>query len=45
LQGSSYPGFRALGQQTAGGTKDALAEKHGEYDIVLTNPPFGKRAA
>src|SRR5579871_1003173 len=23
-------------------TKDALASKHGEYDIVLANPPFGK---
>ncbi len=22
-------------------TKDALAGKHGEYDMVLANPPFG----
>ena len=22
-------------------TKDALAGKHGEYEIVLANPPFG----
>jgi type I restriction enzyme M protein len=26
-------------------TKDALVGKHGEYDMVLANPPFGKRAA
>jgi type I restriction enzyme M protein len=25
--------------------KDALAGKHGEYDLVLANPPFGKKAA
>jgi type I restriction enzyme M protein len=24
-------------------TKDALAGKHGEYEIVLANPPFGNR--
>jgi type I restriction enzyme M protein len=24
--------------------KDALAGKHGEYEMVLTNPPFGRRA-
>jgi type I restriction enzyme M protein len=26
-------------------TKDALAGKHGEYEIVLANPPFGKKSA
>ncbi|HVE69837.1 MAG TPA: class I SAM-dependent DNA methyltransferase [Thermoanaerobaculia bacterium] len=26
-------------------TKDALKEKHGEYDIVLANPPFGKKSS
>jgi type I restriction enzyme M protein len=26
-------------------TRDALAGKHGEYDIVLTNPPFGKKSS
>jgi len=26
-------------------TKDALAAKHGEYDIVLANPPFGKKSS
>ncbi len=25
--------------------KDALAGKHGEYDLVLANPPFGKRSS
>jgi type I restriction enzyme M protein len=26
-------------------TKDALAGKHGEYAIVLANPPFGKKSS
>ncbi len=26
-------------------TKDALAAKHGEYDIILANPPFGKKSS
>jgi type I restriction enzyme M protein len=26
-------------------TRDALGEKHGEYDIVLANPPFGKKSS
>ncbi len=26
-------------------TKDALSEKHGEYEIVLANPPFGKKSS
>ncbi len=26
-------------------TKDALAAKHGEYDVVLANPPFGKKSS
>lgn len=25
--------------------KDALGAKHGEYEIVLTNPPFGKKSS
>src|SRR6266496_270986 len=25
--------------------KDALAGKHGEYDMVLANPPFGKKSS
>ena len=25
--------------------KDALAGKHGEYEVVLTNPPFGKKSS
>ncbi|HVC09525.1 MAG TPA: class I SAM-dependent DNA methyltransferase [Elusimicrobiota bacterium] len=27
------------------GGKDALAGKHGEYDMVLANPPFGKKSS
>lgn len=26
-------------------TKDALSSKHGEYDIILANPPFGKKSS
>jgi type I restriction enzyme M protein len=26
-------------------TKDALTGKHGEYEIVLANPPFGKKSS
>src|ERR1017187_10199810 len=26
-------------------TKDGLAGKHGEYEIVLANPPFGKKSS
>ena len=26
-------------------TNDALAGKHGEYELVLTNPPFGKKSS
>jgi len=25
--------------------RDALASKHGEYDLVTTNPPFGKKSS
>jgi type I restriction enzyme M protein len=25
--------------------KDALGAKHGEYDMVMTNPPFGKKSS
>jgi type I restriction enzyme M protein len=27
------------------GGRDALAAKHGEYDMVLANPPFGKKSS
>lgn len=26
-------------------TKDALAGRHGEFEVVLTNPPFGKKSS
>ncbi|MDR1498147.1 MAG: hypothetical protein LBS59_07045 [Puniceicoccales bacterium] len=26
-------------------TRDALSGKHGEYDLVLANPPFGKKSS
>src|SRR5262245_44328163 len=26
-------------------SKDALAGKHGEYDMVLASPPFGKKSS
>ncbi|MGH8115164.1 MAG: N-6 DNA methylase, partial [Rhodanobacteraceae bacterium] len=26
-------------------TRDALSEKHGEYEVVLANPPFGKKSS
>ena len=26
-------------------TRDALAGKHGEYDLILANPPFGKKSS
>ncbi len=26
-------------------TRDALAGKHGEYEVVLANPPFGKKSS
>ena len=26
-------------------TKDALSGKHGEYDMILANPPFGKKSS
>ena len=26
-------------------TRDALAAKHGEYEMVLTNPPFGRKSS
>jgi type I restriction enzyme M protein len=42
-------GSEADGQTLESGlpvvTKDALASKHGEYDIVLANPPFGKKSS
>lgn len=26
-------------------TQDALAAKHGEYDVILSNPPFGRKSS
>jgi type I restriction enzyme M protein len=31
--------------QVAVSVRDALAGKHGEYDLVLANPPFGKKSS
>ena len=25
--------------------RDALAGKHGEYDVILANPPFGRKSS
>jgi len=25
--------------------RDALASKHGEYDVIITNPPFGRKSS
>lgn len=33
------------GDQLPVQTRDALAGKHGEYDVVLANPPFGKKSS
>jgi len=44
----------AIGRLPSGGdpaynlpaiTKDALAGKRGEYEVVLANPPFGKKSS
>lgn len=32
-------------EQVPVAVKDALAGKHGEYDLVLANPPFGKKSS
>ncbi len=47
--------LHGIGSESGGGatsldelpvvTKDALAGKHGEYEIVLANPPFGKKSS
>lgn len=47
---SGVPPLVQVEQQDAAGelpvtTKDALAGKQGEYDLVLTNPPFGKKSS
>ncbi|MCX6923382.1 MAG: class I SAM-dependent DNA methyltransferase, partial [Verrucomicrobia bacterium] len=48
------PGGKDAGSGSAGSgdpayipvlVRDALAGKHGEYDLVLTNPPFGKKSS
>ena len=41
LAGTAKPAAAALPVIT----RDALAGKHGEYDMVLTNPPFGKKSS
>ncbi|HVF71407.1 MAG TPA: class I SAM-dependent DNA methyltransferase, partial [Chthoniobacterales bacterium] len=41
----SEPDGRSLESGLPVVTKDALASKHGEYDIVLANPPFGKKSS
>ncbi len=47
--GQSSEGSAKVGEEPDGdlpvATKDALAGKHGEYDIVLANPPFGKKSS
>jgi type I restriction enzyme M protein len=51
--GSGVPPLNSEGQSRDGSatfdlpvlTKDALASKHGEYEIVLANPPFGKKSS
>jgi type I restriction enzyme M protein len=38
-------GDGADAEQLPVATRDALAGKHGEYDMVLANPPFGKKSS
>ena len=39
ISGESAPDLPVVGG------RDALASKHGEYDMVLANPPFGKKSS
>jgi type I restriction enzyme M protein len=41
----SGPGQAADAAHVPVMVKDALAGKHGEYEMVLTNPPFGKKSS
>jgi type I restriction enzyme M protein len=43
--GSGPDGHAANATDLPVTTKDALAGKHGEYDLVLANPPFGKKSS
>jgi len=43
--GGSAPDGQDLVENLPVVTKDALAGKHGEYEIVLANPPFGKKSS
>src|SRR5213083_164687 len=44
-KGNSQDGRSTLEDEVPVLVKDALAGKHGEYDMVLANPPFGKKSA
>src|SRR5436190_1716227 len=43
--GGSRDGRATLEEDVPILVKDALAGKHGEYEIVLANPPFGKKSS
>src|SRR2546426_383064 len=44
-KGNSQDGCSTLEDEVPVLVKDALAGKHGEYDMVLANPPFGKKSS
>src|SRR5437899_1455831 len=44
-RGDSQDGRSTLEDEVPVLVKGALAGKHGEYDLVLANPPFGKKSA
>src|SRR2546425_4893117 len=44
-KGNGQDGRPTLEDELPVVVKDALAGKHGEYDIVLANPPFGKKSS
>ena len=44
-RGDSQDGRSTLEDEVPVEVKDALAGKHGEYDLVLANPPFGKKSS
>src|SRR5207245_9363816 len=43
-RGNSQDGRSTLEDDVPVFVKDALAGRHGEYDMVLANPPFGNRS-
>jgi type I restriction enzyme M protein len=45
IGGDSRDGRATLEDDVPILVKDALAAKHGEYEIVLANPPFGKKSS